>query len=42
LPRDAQHASWLDAVPAALDESGTGILDAWLADISPECPWLSG
>ncbi|CAH2902509.1 MAG: hypothetical protein PCALPYG88_5862 [uncultured Paraburkholderia sp.] len=42
LPYDAQHAAWLDAVPAALDESGTGVLHARLAEFLPEYPWLSG
>lgn len=42
LPYDAQHAAWLDTVPAALDESATGILHARLADLLPEYPWLSG
>ncbi|XUW93404.1 type III secretion protein SctK (plasmid) [Burkholderia sp. M6-3] len=42
LPYDARHAAWLDAVPAALDESGTGVLHARLAELFPEYPWLSG
>jgi hypothetical protein len=42
LPYDARHAAWLHAVPAALDESGTGVLHARLAEFLPEYPWLSG